>query len=150
MYVIIDNNVIRSSDGKIVAPCQSTDDPDYQMYIAWVAAGNNPPVVNTVANTLPAAPKIKVGAFRERLGNTVKVKIEMASLDNPAAPLEQRMLAAKLRVMKEDTANSSHIDLGRTDLKAGLLELKAVGIMTDADIDRVYAPPFRDDELWHG
>lgn len=34
--------VTRDSDGKVVAPCQSTDDPDYIEYVDWVNAGNQP------------------------------------------------------------------------------------------------------------
>lgn len=34
--------VIRESDGKVIAPCQSADDPDWLTYIAWVEAGNIP------------------------------------------------------------------------------------------------------------
>lgn len=34
--------VIRNSDNKVIAPCQSADDPDWLNYIAWVEAGNIP------------------------------------------------------------------------------------------------------------
>lgn len=34
--------VIRESDGKVIAPCQSAEDPDWLAYIAWVEAGNVP------------------------------------------------------------------------------------------------------------
>lgn len=37
--------VTRLSDGKIVAPCQSAEDPDFVAYINWVNAGNEPIVV---------------------------------------------------------------------------------------------------------
>lgn len=36
------SEVIRNSDGKVIAPCQSGDDPDWQAYLAWVYAGNTP------------------------------------------------------------------------------------------------------------
>lgn len=143
------NTVTRDSDGKVIAPAQSVDDPDYQAYIAWVEAGNQPTIVND-APSQPAQPKIKVGAFRERLGTTVKTKIEMACLDNPAAPIEQRLMAARLRVMKDDLADYTHVDLARPDVLAGLNELKAAGILIQADIDRIYAPPFHEEELYHG
>ena len=141
--------VIRLSDGHQVAPAQSIEDPDYQAYIAWVNAGNTP-ALEYAPPLIPAQPKIKVGAFRERIGETVKLKIEMACLDNPAAATEQRLLAAKLRVMKDDLANYTHVDLSRPDVLASLNQLKGAGIMTQADIDRIYAPPFREDELYHG
>jgi hypothetical protein len=34
--------VTRNSDGVVVAPCQSDQDPDFLAYIAWVEAGNQP------------------------------------------------------------------------------------------------------------
>lgn len=37
--------VTRLSDAKIVAPCQSADDPDFVEYIEWVEAGNQPVIV---------------------------------------------------------------------------------------------------------
>ena len=148
MYTLRGDAVYRDSDNKQVAPCQSTDDPDYAAYVAWVNDGHQPAIGEAVVQ--PAQPKLKVGAFRERLGLSVKIKIEMACLDNPAALIEQRMMAARLRVMKDDLANYTHVDLARADLLAGLNDLKAAGIAAQADIDRVYAPPFRDEELYHG
>lgn len=34
--------VIRNSDGKQIAPCQSADDADLIAYNLWVEAGNHP------------------------------------------------------------------------------------------------------------
>lgn len=44
MYSIIlsTGTVIRDSDQKVVAPCQSAEDPDFLAYNAWANAGNNP------------------------------------------------------------------------------------------------------------
>jgi len=39
-----DGSVSRDSDGKVVAPCQSADDPDFVAYIQWVTEGNQPAV----------------------------------------------------------------------------------------------------------
>lgn len=38
--------VFRDSDQKIIAPCQSTDDPDYVEYVSWVNDGNSPTIGN--------------------------------------------------------------------------------------------------------
>jgi len=40
--VINEGVVIRESDNKIVAPCQSIDDIDFKEYIDWVNLGNTP------------------------------------------------------------------------------------------------------------
>ena len=47
MYTIVlnDGTVVRDSDGKIVAPCQSVDDPDFIAYNECVAANNIPTTV---------------------------------------------------------------------------------------------------------
>lgn len=37
--------VTRIADGKVVAPCQSAEDPDFVEYIGWVETGNEPNVV---------------------------------------------------------------------------------------------------------
>ena len=39
--------VIRDSDGKIVAPCDSELDPDFIAYNAWANAGNQPTLPDT-------------------------------------------------------------------------------------------------------
>lgn len=41
LYPKKNGQVIRS-DGKVVAPCQSHDDPDFLAYKDWVHAGNEP------------------------------------------------------------------------------------------------------------
>lgn len=42
---ISEGTVTRNSDGKVVAPCQSAEDPDFVAYIDWVNADNQPNVV---------------------------------------------------------------------------------------------------------
>lgn len=58
-------------------------------------------------------------AFRLRFTQAEKIAIEMAALDNPAAPLQQRMMAAALRADLADTAVSLYIDTERTETRAG-------------------------------
>jgi hypothetical protein len=49
MYTIIldEGTVTRDADGKVVAPCQSAEDPDFVAYIEWVEAGNTPLILDT-------------------------------------------------------------------------------------------------------
>jgi hypothetical protein len=49
--------VIRDSDGKVISPCQSTDDPDFLAYNDWIAAGNQPAIFDNSLNELKAAKK---------------------------------------------------------------------------------------------
>ena len=43
-YALIQSEgiVVRESDGEIISPCQSADDPDFQEYLVWVASGGRP------------------------------------------------------------------------------------------------------------
>lgn len=45
MYTIsrTTGEVVRVSDGKVVAPCQSAEDPDFLAYIRWVMVEGNQP-----------------------------------------------------------------------------------------------------------
>ena len=49
MYKIVldEGVVIRVSDNKVIAPCQSADDVDFVEYIQWVESGNNPEIIET-------------------------------------------------------------------------------------------------------
>ena len=57
MYTIILDQgiVIRDSDGKVVAPCQSAEDPDFIAYNQWVEAGGQPTVYDTDPNAINSA-----------------------------------------------------------------------------------------------
>ena len=52
MYtIILDQGIVtRDSDGKVIAPCQSADDPDFVAYNQWVEAGGQPTVYDTDPN----------------------------------------------------------------------------------------------------
>ena len=51
-HIILDQGiVVRNSDNKIVAPCQSEFDDDFMEYQVWVMIDGNQP---TVYNTAPA------------------------------------------------------------------------------------------------
>ena len=49
MYTIIldEGIVIHNTDGKVVAPCQSIDDPDFIEYQTWIESGNEPVILDT-------------------------------------------------------------------------------------------------------
>ena len=49
MYTIIldEGIVIRDSDGVVVAPCQSDQDPDFITYNTWANKGGIPTIYNT-------------------------------------------------------------------------------------------------------
>ena len=44
---------VRDSDLKVVAPCHSSEDPDFLAYIAWINAGNQPTIIQSDPNAPP-------------------------------------------------------------------------------------------------
>lgn len=55
--------------------------------------------------------KITTDAFYRRLTPAERIRIEMASIDNPAASAPQRQLAASLRVAQRRLAGAAYFDL---------------------------------------
>ena len=68
-------------------------------------------------------------AFRNRFSQAEKVMLELAGLDDPAAPMPQRQQAAAIRVHLADVAASSWVDLGRADSRAGVQALETGGLL---------------------
>lgn len=68
-------------------------------------------------------------AFRNRFTQAEKVTMEIAALDNPAAPMPQRQQAAALRAHLADVAAATFIDLARPDTRGGVEQLEALGIL---------------------
>ena len=68
--------------------------------------------------------------FRSRFTMAEKVRMEMASLDNPSAPMEQRLQAAGLRVYLADLAAVKD-EVDETDPRnvAGVQALEAAGLL---------------------
>lgn len=93
--------------------------PDQSTLDQWIASNAN--IVNgTIVTVL---------AFRNRFTKAEKVTLEFASLDDPAAPMSNRQLAAALRVETKDSAAASFIDLARADTRAGVQMLETYGII---------------------
>ena len=68
-------------------------------------------------------------AFRNRFTQAEKVMLEIASLDDPTAPMPQRQQAAALRATLSDTAAATFIDLIRADTRAGVQMLETAGLL---------------------
>ena len=73
--------------------------------------------------------KITRLAFRNRFSVAEKTGLEMASLDDPAAPMAQRQQAAMLRAYLADVAAANFIDLERQDTRAGVQLLEQLGLL---------------------
>ena len=79
----------------------------------------------------PPAPLRRVTqlAFRNRFTPQEKISLEIASLDDPSAPMPQRALAASIRVYQADVTAATFIDLDRADTRAGVQALEVSGIL---------------------
>lgn len=149
MYTLnLSNGIVtRDADGVTVAPAQSTTDPAYMEYVAWVSQGNQPTEV-TIA--VLASRKITKLAFRNRFTTTEKVALEMASLDNPAGTMQQRQLQAALRVYLKDLDNATFVDLERADTVAGVNQLATMGIITADRAAKILTDPIQPSEMPNG
>lgn len=81
-------------------------------------------------------------AFRNRFTVAEKATMEIAALDNAAAPMAQRQQAAVLRAYMADVAASTFVDLQRPDTRAGVQQLEAMGLLaTGRAAEILDAPP---------
>lgn len=68
-------------------------------------------------------------AFRNRFTQAERVGTELASIDNPAAPMPQRAAAAGLRSALADIQAALYIDLDRSDTRAGVIAQEDMGLI---------------------
>lgn len=95
-----------------------------------------------------AAPaQITKFAFRNRFSTTEKVALELASLDNPTLPMEQRQIAATLRVFIKDLDSAQFVQLDRPDIQQGVLQLVVLGILTAERANQILSSPAENYEL---
>lgn len=89
-------------------------------------------------------------AFRNRFTQTEKVTIEIAALDDPAAPMQQRQLAAMLRANQLDVASAQFIDLQRPDTRAGVQALEQYGLIAAGRAAEILDTEPTETEVWRG
>jgi hypothetical protein len=85
-------------------------------------------VVDGVAVRVPGTRITKL-AFDNRFTDAELVTIEMYGLDNPAASMAQRQMAATMRVNQRKIDRAAFIDLARLDTREGVQMLEAAGIL---------------------
>lgn len=113
-----------------------------------------PHAYRLAADPEPTAPvdprRITKLAFRNRFTRAEKVAIEMAALDNPAAPMAQRQQAAALRADLKDQQDATFIDLDRTDLREGVQALEAAGLLGAGRALAILDAPVQPHERYRG
>lgn len=97
---------------------------------------------STVAPVLAAnfGKVVTVLAFRNRFTKAEKVGIEIAGIDNPAAPMPQRLLSASVRTSQKDLDNATYVQLDRADLLTDLQGLAAGGILAEERPAQIVGP----------
>ena len=101
----------------------------------------------------PAAPvftKLTRFGFRGRFTQAEKTAIELASLDDPAAPMAQRAQAADIRVYLADVAAATYIDPQRPETRAGVQALEAAGLIGAGRALQILDAPIQPAEAFTG
>lgn len=96
----------------------------------------------------PLTKKVTKLAFRNRFTQAEKVTLELASLDNPAADMATRQMAAGLRAVMKDQENATYIDLTRADTRAGVQQLEALGLLAAGRSAVILDGEVAESELW--
>lgn len=89
-------------------------------------------------------------AFRNRFTQAEKVATEIAALDVPAAPMQQRAMAAALRSSQQDVTVATFIDLKRADTRAGVQTLETAGLLAAGRAAAILDTPPTAVEVWNG
>lgn len=89
-------------------------------------------------------------AFRNRFTPSEKAAIEIAALDNPDAPMQQRALAATLRASQADIQAATYIDLLREDTRNGVLDMETYGLIAPGRAAAILDAPPTGDEVYRG
>lgn len=100
---------------------------------------SNPSYLELIVNNLGR--KITPLAFLNRFTTAEQVSTELASVDNPAAPLQTRQMAATLRVYLRNINVAAYIDLDREDTQAGVIGLESVGILAAGRANEILSAP---------
>lgn len=89
-------------------------------------------------------------AFRNRFMPDEKVAIELAALDNPAADMQVRALAASLRANQQDIIVAQFIDLMFADTRSGVQALEAYGLIGAGRAAEILDTPPTGSEVFDG
>ena len=122
-----------------------TDPTKFSTTVVWDSEQPHEPIPPHVPPKL-----ITKLAFRNRFTQAEKVAIEIASLDNPAATMQQRAQAAALRASQQDVAVATYIDLTRADTRAGVQALEAAGLLAAGRAIEILDAEPALEERWHG
>lgn len=84
--------------------------------------------------------------FRNRFTPAEKAAIEFAALDNPAAPMPARMMAASIRASLADQRDAEYIDPNRADTRQGVIDMESAGLIASGRALEILDAPVQDFE----
>lgn len=90
--------------------------------------------------------RLSRNAFSARMLDDERVDLDLASLDNPAAPMPERRQAALLRARLEDWRSASYIGLDDPRTIAGLQTLEFLGILGEGRAEAILTAPVQPGE----
>ena len=85
-------------------------------------------------------------AFRKRFTQGEKVALELAALDDPAAPQAQRAQAAALRAYLKDVDSAQFINLTDAHVSEGVHTLEAAGLLEEGRAAEILTAPVAPEE----
>lgn len=138
---IVGASGVVSVDGDGVGADDAMELPKSEPVDAGYAVGRY-----AIAGTPKPSKRITKLAFRSRFKTAEKVAIELASLDNPSAPMQQRAIAAGLRVYLADQQVANYIDLSLPEVAAALKQLVSFGLLSADRVSEILSNDIRDDE----
>ena len=96
----------------------------------------------------PSLPDTRLSplAFRQRFTQAEKVAIEIASLDVPSAPMQQRALAAALQANQQYILAAMAIELSHTVTRQWVQALEQCGLITPGRASEILDTPLTDSE----
>ena len=101
----------------------------------------------TDSNSTISIRHVTVKAFRGRFTQTEKITLDLASIDDPTAPMERRQLAAALRVNTKDSDSATFIDLDDEQTRMGVMALEQYGLIAKGRSLEILNAPVQDFEL---
>jgi len=85
-------------------------------------------------------------AFEMRFTLDERVAIDLAGLDDPTAALEQRAMAAALRVSQERAKKAQFTDLDNPVVRASVEQMETIGLLAEGRAAEILDAPVLDEE----
>ena len=85
-------------------------------------------------------------AFRARFTMDERVNMDITSIDNPSATLQERQVSAAVRTLMKDVDDALYIDLQNQALIDGMAALVKFGIVTQERATVIMTTPIAQDE----